>query len=54
MEETPRKKVTVTSSLIEKSTDQRGYTVGRVVVRGGGITTPPSPLYTVAGFLADI
>jgi hypothetical protein len=41
MRETPRRKITVTSSFNEISTDQLGY---RVVVKGGGVTLPvPTP-----------
>jgi hypothetical protein len=44
MKETPRRKITVTSSFNEISRDQLG---NRVVVREGGVTPPvPTPFYS--------
>jgi hypothetical protein len=43
MKKSPRRRITVTSSLNVKSTDQLG---SRMVVRGGGVTPPaPTPFY---------
>jgi hypothetical protein len=44
MKETPRRRITVTSSVDKVSTDQLG---NRVVVRGRGINPPtPTPFYS--------
>ena len=50
MKETPRRRITVRSSLTEISTDQLR---NRVWVSGGGII-PPAPTLSTASFWADI
>ncbi len=43
MKESPRRRVAVTSSLNQISTDQLGTTVGLLCVGWGGVT-PPDPI----------